>query len=653
MEAEYFQVRWTGDVYANEEGSYQFRTWSDDGVRLMVDGDTLIDQWYEFGGANFQADVTLEHGYHEVVLEYYENGGGAGVTLWWVNPEGSQYLVRPEGEERVLNAAEFQFAGFQNHPVDFTGISLDPSLDDWSMDFNNTDSVLYVAMAGANGVHMSELGTLFTLDFQINDDAPEGDIPVDVVHGILNAHSPYWEVEQGGIWVIVSDEHPTEFDLLSPDDGSTVFIDQSNLNESTTLSWEASTDPEGNDISYAAVFRPHINLPDGSEFFVGVSMNFLESTSTTIPHQDVVAALSAQGATTGWVDWNVVASDGEFFPALALFGGHVEVPNSDNLNFGTGNFAISLWFEHYGVWDSLQVSQQLLVKHNINSDRYEIQLNRMDDGMVELIASVGDDVMSANREVHTNHIYHLVLSRTNGLVTMYMDGENVGEMTSAGNTTSDESLYLGMDPHYGETLHGNMTDVTIYSSGLSSESVTTLFEDGPQSPINISEETNLVAHWPMEGDNQDPESNLILEDESGNQNNGALSGNVWFWAVQTGNYIWSTGMRYLGFDISNALSVDDISIPMEFALHQNYPNPFNPITSIKFDLPNAGNVKLVIYDMMGREVRTLLNNKINAGFQSVKWDATNDFGKPVSAGVYIYQIQADGFIQSKKMILLK
>ena len=401
------------------------------------------------------------------------------------------------------------------------------------------------------------------------------------------------------------------------------------------------------------MFYPNINLPDGSEFFVGASMNFLESTSTTIPHQDVVAALSAQGATTGWVNWNVVASDGEFFPALTFFGGHVEVPNSDNLNFGTGNFSISLWFEHYGDWDSLQVSQQLLVKHNVNSDRYEIQLNRMDDGAVELTAYVGDDVMSANREVHTDHIYHLVLSRTNGLVTMYMDGENVGEMTSAGNTTSDESLYLGMDPYYGETFYGNMTDVTMYSSALSPESVTTLFEDGFQSPINISEETSLVAHWPMEGDNQDPESNLILEDESGNQNNGALSGYVWFWAVQTGNYIWSTSMRYLGFDISNALSVDDISVPMEFALHQNYPNPFNPTTSIKFDLPNAGNVKLVIYDMMGREVRTLLNNNINAGFQSVKWDATNDFGKPVSAGVYIYQIQADGFIQSKKMILLK
>ena len=656
MEAEHFQVRWTGDVFASVDGNYQFRTQSDDGVRLMVDGDTLINQWYDYGGANFNADVNLNQGMHEVVLEYYENEGGAGVTFWWIRTEGFQDLVHPEGAERFLNAAEFEFAGFQNHHVDFTGISLDSSFDDWSMDYNNTDSVLYVAMAGANGVHMSELGTLFTLDFQINDDAPEGDVPVDVVHGLLNTHNPFWEVEQGGILVLedlTPDLPPTEFDLLSPDDGSTVFIDQSNLNESTTFSWEASTDPEGNDISYAAVFYPNINLPDGSEFFVGASMNFLESTSTTIPHQDVVAALSAQGATTGWVNWNVVASDGEFFPALTFFGGHVEVPNSDNLNFGTGNFAISLWFEHYGDWDSLQVSQQLLVKHNVNSDRYEIQLNRMDDGAVELTAYVGDDSMTANREVHTDHIYHLVLSRSNGVVTMYMDGENVGEMTSAGNTTSDESLYLGMDPYYGETFYGNMTDVTMYSSGLSPESITTLFEDGFQSPINISEETSLVAHWPMEGDNQDPESNLILEDESGNQNNGALSGYVWFWAIQTGNYIWSTSMRYLGFDISNALSVDDISVPMEFALHQNYPNPFNPTTSIKFDLPNAGNVKLVIYDMMGREVRTLLNNNINAGFQSVKWDATNDFGKPVSAGVYIYQIQADGFIQSKKMILLK
>ena len=64
MEAEHFQVRWTGDVYAHVDGNYQFRTQSDDGVRLMVDGDTLINQWYDYGGANFYADVTLEQGSH-------------------------------------------------------------------------------------------------------------------------------------------------------------------------------------------------------------------------------------------------------------------------------------------------------------------------------------------------------------------------------------------------------------------------------------------------------------------------------------------------------------------------------------------------------------------------------------------------------------
>ncbi|MEC9106390.1 MAG: T9SS type A sorting domain-containing protein, partial [Candidatus Neomarinimicrobiota bacterium] len=194
-----------------------------------------------------------------------------------------------------------------------------------------------------------------------------------------------------------------------------------------------------------------------------------------------------------------------------------------------------------------------------------------------------------------------------------------------------------------------------YSSGLTPESIATLFEDGPQSDINISEETSLVAHWPMEGDNQDPESNLILEDVSGNQNNGTLSGpdGIMYWGVTNGKYTYSTSWRSFDIDISNALSIDDISMPKEFALHQNYPNPFNPTTSISYAIPNAGKVTLVIYDMMGREVRTLVDNNMDAGYQSATWDATNNLGNPVGAGVYIYQIQADGFTQSKKMILLK
>ena len=94
-------------------------------------------------------------------------------------------------------------------------------------------------------------------------------------------------------------------------------------------------------------------------------------------------------------------------------------------------------------------------------------------------------------------------------------------------------------------------------------------------------------------------------------------------------------------------------IPNKVVLHQNHPNPFNPVTTLRYDLPEQGFVTITIYDMLGREVRTLVNTTQDAGFKSVIWDATNNYGKPVSAGVYLYQIQAKEFVQTKKMVLLK
>ena len=94
-------------------------------------------------------------------------------------------------------------------------------------------------------------------------------------------------------------------------------------------------------------------------------------------------------------------------------------------------------------------------------------------------------------------------------------------------------------------------------------------------------------------------------------------------------------------------------IPTTFSLHQNFPNPFNPITTLMYDLPFDAFVTFSIYDMLGREVTQLVNITQKAGFKSIKWDATDSFGKPVSAGVYLYQIQTGEFVQTKKMVLLK
>ncbi len=94
-------------------------------------------------------------------------------------------------------------------------------------------------------------------------------------------------------------------------------------------------------------------------------------------------------------------------------------------------------------------------------------------------------------------------------------------------------------------------------------------------------------------------------------------------------------------------------IPTEFALRQNYPNPFNPTTQIKYDLPEDALVAINIYDMMGRSIKSLVNSQQTAGYRSIQWDATNNLGEPVSAGMYIYMIQAGQYQQTKKMVLLK
>ena len=107
-------------------------------------------------------------------------------------------------------------------------------------------------------------------------------------------------------------------------------------------------------------------------------------------------------------------------------------------------------------------------------------------------------------------------------------------------------------------------------------------------------------------------------------------------------------------DRSVIVGITDMNaLPKVFALHQNYPNPFNPITTIKYDLPKEAHVKIMIFDVMGREVRTLVNNRQQAGYQAIQWNAQDNSGRNVSSGYYMYVMQADKFHKTQKMILLK
>jgi hypothetical protein len=108
-----------------------------------------------------------------------------------------------------------------------------------------------------------------------------------------------------------------------------------------------------------------------------------------------------------------------------------------------------------------------------------------------------------------------------------------------------------------------------------------------------------------------------------------------------------------GMTISYVLGIDGAAIPDVYALHQNYPNPFNPITRINYDLPEDALVNITIYDMMGRQVKTLINSEQTAGYRTIRWNGTNYLGQTVSAGLYMYVIQAGAYRKTRKMVLLK
>jgi len=104
---------------------------------------------------------------------------------------------------------------------------------------------------------------------------------------------------------------------------------------------------------------------------------------------------------------------------------------------------------------------------------------------------------------------------------------------------------------------------------------------------------------------------------------------------------------------TSGLEIEKSVLPSNVILNQNYPNPFNPISKIQYNLPKKDFVSITIYDVIGRHIKTLVATEKGPGLHSIHWDATNNVGQPVSAGVYLYSIQAGDFRQTKKMILLK
>ncbi|HIA24050.1 MAG TPA: T9SS type A sorting domain-containing protein, partial [Candidatus Marinimicrobia bacterium] len=126
----------------------------------------------------------------------------------------------------------------------------------------------------------------------------------------------------------------------------------------------------------------------------------------------------------------------------------------------------------------------------------------------------------------------------------------------------------------------------------------------------------------------------------------------------TGTVTISTNVGQFNIDVSIlvvALAIGDeiTGIPQSFKVHENFPNPFNPFTKVQIDVPEQGHMQVVVNDISGRLITTLLNSDVESGYHSIKWNGKNRLGAMAASGVYILNVYLNGQQHSQKMLLVK
>ena len=127
----------------------------------------------------------------------------------------------------------------------------------------------------------------------------------------------------------------------------------------------------------------------------------------------------------------------------------------------------------------------------------------------------------------------------------------------------------------------------------------------------------------------------------------------WGGTGNTENWKRPSSWGYLMVSSTTGVTEKEVAIPLKTDLYVNYPNPFNPTTNLKYSLAKDADVSLIVYNMLGQEIKTLVKEKQAAGYHTIQWDGTDEAGQQVTSGIYFYTFKADGMIKTQKMILMK
>jgi hypothetical protein len=274
---------------------------------------------------------------------------------------------------------------------------------------------------------------------------------------------------------------------------------------------------------------------------------------------------------------------------------------------------------------------------------------------------------------------------------LYRDGEAEDTLDIDENTYNDIDVEWGDHSYYVTALYNNSDECgesepsnTVDVSLVNHPPPAVMLLQPDDGATIVVTESNMGDDFPfiwtaVNDEDNDPVMYVVsATDENGAMSDTSMAVAGWFptigelaaplledsVAVMTYSWnVWATdpwdstasmnGPRSLTIDVSGLLALDGIGLPEVFALHNNYPNPFNPVTNITYDIPEVAQVTLDIYNISGQKVRTLAQGQHEPGRYRIQWNATNDYGNPLSSGMYIYRIHAGDFVSVKKLILMK
>ena len=456
----------------------------------------------------------------------------------------------------------------------------------------------------------------------------------------------------------------SEFRKLFPSNETVVEITTENAwTDALVFAWDDASPFLGDGITYDFEFTGDLGVLYWHLF------DHCDSKTNTckIPYHRIEDYLSIEGLEKTTGTWDIKATgkiEGGYSLKFDQDGDYISFGDNDVFDFSStdvSGFSYSVWLN-----TSNTDFQQILCKRGTGGS-YEMQIDWWEGGTVNANYVTSSAIVADGKWHNVIVTYDFNTSEAK----MYIDGveDATGTIESDYSASSDGPLHIGADSFQGEYFDGFIKEVAIWVDALDANDVTDIYNFGKGVDLSTNSvlggDNGIRGYWPLNAGFGDIVTDVASTRSTDPVVNGTIYGAQWTtenpilnWYNDSGepvevSMISSNGPFELTIDASSLAVADEGMLPTNFSLHANFPNPFNPTTSIKYDLPENADVSLMIYDIMGREIRHLVNEIQNAGFKAIMWDGTNNYGHQVGTGMYLYQIRAGSFLQTRKMILMK